>query len=106
MEAIMKVIIKALGFKLTQPLQNFIRNYMFQALSRRADAVMSVVVRLIALHGPQGREDKLCRIQVALPGRQLQLVEAVYPDPYDAISEATRLAGRNLNRALARRSYY
>ncbi|WP_005034523.1 HPF/RaiA family ribosome-associated protein [Holophaga foetida] len=96
----MRIEIKAMGFKLTEALKTFIFEHLYQMLARRADAVRSVIVRLSDLNGPRGGEDKLCRIQVDLMGRQLQFAEAVRSDAYAAITEASRRAGRNVNRTL------
>lgn len=101
----MRIVIKALGFKLTTALRVFIQEHLLQMLARRADAVRSVIVRLSDLNGPRGGEDKLCRIQVDLLGRQLQFAEAVRSDAYAAIAEASRRASRNVDRTLKHRPY-
>ncbi|MBP1625633.1 MAG: HPF/RaiA family ribosome-associated protein [Holophagaceae bacterium] len=101
----MRIEIKAMGFKLTTALKAFIREHLIQMLERRADAVRSVIVRLSDLNGPRGGEDKLCRIQVDLMGRQMQFAQAVHSDAYAAIAEASRRATRTVNRTLDQRSY-
>jgi len=100
----MRIEIKALGFKLTTALRTFIQDQLRQVLAWRLEAVRSVVIRLSDLNGPRGGEDKLCRIQVALPGGQLHFAQAARSDAYAAIIEASHRASRGVNRALDRRN--
>nr|WP_320132140.1 HPF/RaiA family ribosome-associated protein [uncultured Holophaga sp.] len=101
----MQIVMKAMGFKLTSALRDFIRERLAGALARRADQIRSVVVRLTDLNGPKGGVDKRCTIQVDLIGQRLQFAEATHPDTYAAIIEASRKANRGLNRQLARASH-
>jgi len=95
--------IRALQFKVTQPIHDyFVRRVEF-ALGRFSDRVRSIESRMLDLNGPAGGVDKLCAITVHAQGVEPIRVRAIASDLYEAIDRAAHLAGAQLTRALDRR---
>lgn len=98
----MKIHLKALGFGSGAALQEHVTRRL-SALSRWADAVHQVVVRLRDDNGPRGGVDKVCLIQLELSQGAPVAVHAASTDFYTAVDMATRRAERAVRRVLDRR---
>lgn len=98
----MRIEIRSAGFSTTEALREHVGRRLRIALSRRADGVQRVVVRMSDENGPMGGIDKRCRIEAVLRGLPLQVVEAVAGDLYSAIDSATKRLGRALDRSFDR----
>ncbi|MFO0745851.1 MAG: HPF/RaiA family ribosome-associated protein [Myxococcota bacterium] len=72
------------------------------SLSRFADALGSVVIRLEDQNGPKGGVDKRCRVEVRGPSIGTVVVEDVASRWTAAIDRALAAAGRATARAVAR----
>ena len=84
----MQTTIQALGFSLTDALENHVHNRLGFTFSRTSGRVRRVNVRLSDLNGPRGGIDKSCLIEVRLDGLPAVVVEDVQPDMYTAIDRA------------------
>lgn len=95
----MKVEIRCTGFKTTEALREHVSKRLRTALSRRADSIRDVVVRMSDENGPKGGVDKRCRIEAILASRPTQVVEAVAVDLYSAIDSAAKRLARAVERS-------
>ena len=95
----MRIEIRSAGFSSDQALREHVWRRLRIALSHRVDDVQKVVVRMSDENGPMGGIDKRCRIEVALLGLPLQVVEAVAGDLHSAIDSATKRLGRAMDRS-------
>ncbi len=95
----MRIEIRSAGFSTTEALREHVWRRLRTALSHRADGVQRVVVRMSDENGPVGGIDKRCRIEAALLGLPLQVVEAVAGDLHSAIDSATKRLGRAVDRS-------
>lgn len=98
----MRIEIRSTGFTTTEALREHVWRRLGSVLSRRADGVQRVVVRMSDENGPKGGIDKRCRIEVVLQGHPCQVVEAVAGDLYSAIDSASRRLGRTVHRSFER----
>lgn len=97
----MQTTIQALGFSLTDALENHVHNRLGFTFSRTSGRVRSVNVRLSDLNGPRGGIDKSCLIEVRLDGFPAVVVEDVQQDLYTAIDRAIGRAARSVLRRLS-----
>lgn len=99
----MKVEINAIGFAMTDALEEYTRRRLRFALGTQSQYLKCVVVRLSDINGPRGGHDKSCHIQIVLPGFPDLVVEDTATDLYIAISRAAARANRSVTRRLKRR---
>jgi putative sigma-54 modulation protein len=97
----MHIQIQATGIGLNDPLISHVQRRLCYALSRSADRVSRVMVRLSDINGPKGGVDKACRIEVRLAGRPSVVIEDIQSDIYTAVDRAAGRAGRTVLRRLA-----
>lgn len=98
----MRIEIRSSGFTTTEALREHVRRRLGSVLSRRADGVRRVVVRMSDENGPKGGIDKRCRIEASLLGLPQQVVEAEAGDLYAAIDSASKRLGRAVDRSFER----
>jgi ribosomal subunit interface protein len=98
----MRIEIRSFGFSTTEALREHVWRRLGNVLSRRADGIRRVVVRMSDENGPKGGIDMRCRIEVALRGQPMQVVEAVAGDLYSAIDSASKRLGRAVGRSFER----
>lgn len=98
----MHIDIQALGYPLTDTLQQHAERRIVYALSRNDARVLRVVMRLSDVDGPRGGADKRCHLRVVLIGMPELVTEDIEADMYLAINRATMRAGRSLARRLKR----
>jgi putative sigma-54 modulation protein len=102
-EKIMDLQIRSEGFRLTDPLHDFVQDRLRFALARFRDMKAQVRVRLSDDNGPRGGIDKRCRFEVRIPGLRPLLVDERDNDLYVAIGRGTHRIERSVARALSRR---
>lgn len=99
----MQYDLQALGFPLTESLREHLLRRLRFALTREAEDIQRVTVRLGDTNGPRGGPDKFCRIQVNLAHSNPVLIEEVGSDLYNTIDRAAERAGRTVARRIDRR---
>ena len=72
------------------------------ALTRFAEAISAVRLRLVDENGPRGGVDQRCRVQVVLRTGDALSVEAVGSDPQAVIHDVCARMARTVARRLAR----
>ena len=72
------------------------------ALSRFADRLREVSIRLLDINGPRGGADKRCTVRVRGAGFSPLFVEVTDPDPLAALDRAVAVARRVVVRAIER----
>ena len=90
----MQITIQSQDFTMTSAMQEHITRRLRFALSRSADRIRRVTVRLADVNGPRGGMDKRCRIQVEMPTMASIVTEDVDANMYAAISRSAARAGR------------
>lgn len=98
----MRIDIQGRGFSLTAPLLDHVQRRLRFALTRSADRIKRVAVRLGDTNGPRGGADRFCRIQVVLEHAPPVLIEDAGADLYAVIDRAAERAGRNVAKHLER----
>lgn len=98
----MRIEIQGAGFALTAPLLDHTARRLRFALTRTADQIKRVVVRLGNGKGSRNSENKFCRIQVVLDHAPPVLIEDAGADLYAAIDRAAERAGRNVAKSVDR----
>ncbi|KPK38621.1 MAG: hypothetical protein AMJ69_08015 [Gammaproteobacteria bacterium SG8_47] len=96
----MLIAIQSRGFSLTPALRAYVQNRLGFTLTRGADRVRRIDVRLSDVNGPRGGDDKRCLIVVKLQGLANVVIEDTQSDLYTAIDRAAARAGRTLKRRL------
>ncbi|KKM61933.1 hypothetical protein LCGC14_1526760 [marine sediment metagenome] len=99
----MQIDIQARSFKLTRSLRKYAEGKLKASLSSCQDRLRRVVIRLSDINGPRGGADKLCHIQVVLPGMPDVIIEDTENDMYAAINKATDRANTVVNRKLSKK---
>jgi len=99
----MRVQTHTAEFSLTAGLHEFLCRRIEFALGRYRQAVQRVVVRLRDVNGPRGGDDKVCTLQVVMPGQPPLVISHSDPDLYRAIGCAAKRADRQVARRLGRR---
>ena len=100
----MKIEIRGLGFTVTDDIREQVERRFRFALSRRADTVTGILIRLFDENGPKGGLDKGCKTELSLKGRAPLIVEAKEADMLAAVARAADRASRALGRELDRAS--
>lgn len=99
----MQIDIQARSFKLTTSLKKYVEKKLKASLSGCQDRLRRVVIRLSDINGPKGGEDKLCHIQVVLPGMPDVIIEDTENDMYAAINKASDRVNTVVTRKLSRK---
>ena len=98
----MQIALYARSFSLTDALRNHAEQRLRLALTRHAEHVRRVVVRLSDINGPRGGADMRCDLQVMLSGLPDVVTNATATDLYFAISRAAERASHGVMRRLRR----
>lgn len=99
----MDVQMFAQEFALTPSLRDHLEHRLRFAFARTHHHVGRIVVRLRDLNGPDGGRDKMCQVNVTLPGRPEVVVREVQEDMYNAIDTAMKRAAYRAMRLLMRK---
>lgn len=98
----MRMDIQCRGFPLGAALKDQVERRLQFELTRAANRIERVVVRLGDINGPRGGEDKFCRIKVVLTHAAPVMIEDSGSDLYAVIERAAERAGRSVARQLDR----
>jgi putative sigma-54 modulation protein len=96
----MLVHIQSKHFSLTEPLSKYINSKVQVMISRYETKIISINVDLLDVIGPEGGDDKCCKIIVKINSNSSIVVQETAEDLYDAINICTRLARRQVKRQL------
>lgn len=99
----MRTFIRTRGFELTDALRRHVEKKLATTLGHLEEEIRQVRVQLADNNGPRGGIDKTCQLVVTVIGQPTVVVLDTQADLYLAIDRATRRAGHNLERQLARR---
>lgn len=98
----MQFDIQSLNFPGTPALASHTRRRLGFGLTRHADRITRVVVRLGDENGPRGGPDKFCRLQVSLVDAPPVVISDCGPDLYAVIDRASNRAARAVVKQLER----
>lgn len=96
----MKLDIRGINISVTEVLRKAVERSISFALSRFADRVSRVTVRLEDINGPKGGKDKKCLVTAGLIPTISIVVEDIDSDLYVAIDRAMDRLGRTVGRRL------
>ncbi len=96
----MRLDIRGVNIPVTEALRTAIEHRLSFALSRFADRISRVTVRLVDLNGPKGGRDKKCLVTATLIPPTSVFVEDTDMDLYVAIDRAMDRLGRTVGRRL------
>lgn len=101
----MQLDIQSLNFPGTAALTSHTRRRLGFGLTRHADRITRVVVRLGDENGPRGGPDKFCRLQVNLIDAPQVVISDCGPDLYAVIDRASDRAARAVAKQLERNRF-
>lgn len=101
----MQFDIQSLAFPTTAALASHTRRRLGFGLTRHADRIARVVVRLGDENGPRGGADKFCRLQVHLVDAPEVVIRDCGPDLYAVIDRASDRAARAVAKQLERNRF-
>ncbi len=101
----MQFDIQSIDFPNTTALASHVRRRLGFGLTRHADRVSRVVVRLGDENGPRGGPDKFCRLQVSLVDAPPVVIRDCGPDLYAVIDRASDRAARAVAKQLERNRF-
>ena len=101
----MQFDIQSLDFPDTAALTSHTRRRLGFGLTRHADRISRVVVRLGDENGPRGGPDKFCRLQVTLVDAPQVVIRDCGPDLYSVIDRASDRASRAVAKQLERNRF-
>lgn len=101
----MQFDIQSLDFPNTAALTSHTRRRLGFGLTRHADRISRVVVRLGDENGPRGGPDKFCRLQVTLVDAPQVVIRDCGPDLYAVIDRASDRAARAVAKQLERNRF-
>ena len=101
----MQFDIQSLDFPSTPALTLHARRRLGFGLTRHADRIARVVVRMGDENGPRGGIDKFCRLQVTLIDAPQVVIHDCGPDLYAVIDRASDRAGRAVAKQLERNRF-
>ena len=96
----MKINIRGVNISVTEALRKAIEHRLSFALSRFANRISRVTIRLVDINGPKGGKDKKCLIDATLIPTTSVVVEDIDPDLDVAIDRAMDRLGRTVGRRL------
>ncbi len=94
----MRIDVRSHAFHVSDALRLYAQRHIAARLERHVQRVQWVVVRLDDVNGGKGGVDKVCRIEVWLPGLAPVVVEELDHD----VREAMNLAADRIDRAVSR----
>jgi len=101
----MQFDIQSLDFPNTAALTLHARRRLGFGLTRHADRIARVTMRLGDENGPRGGPDKFCRLQVTLVDAPQVVIRDCGPDLYAVIDRASDRAGRAVAKQLERNRF-
>lgn len=101
----MQFDIQSLNFPATAALASHTRRRLGFGLTRHADRITRVVVRMGDENGPRGGPDKFCRLQVNLVDAPQVVISDCGPDLYAVIDRASDRAARAVAKQLERNQF-
>lgn len=101
----MEFDIQTLDFANSEALTSHTRRRLDFGLSRHADRVTRVVVRLGDENGPRGGVDKFCRLQVSLVDAPQVVIQDCGPELYSVIDRASDRTARAVAKQLERNRF-
>ena len=101
----MEFDVQTLDFPNTDALASHVRRRLDFGLSRHADRISRVTVRLGDENGPRGGIDKFCRLQVNLVDAPQVVIRDCGPDLYTVIDRASDRAARAVAKQLERNRF-
>lgn len=99
----MDVQMFAQEFALTPSLRDHLEHRLRFAFARTRNQIGRIVVRLRDLNGPRGGRDKVCQVNVSIPGRPEVVIHEVQEDMYNAIDFALKRAAYRAMRLIMRK---
>lgn len=100
----MRVEVRGQNVDVSEMLRDHVEHRLQFALRPFPAQISRVVVRLRDLNGPRGGVDKLCRIEVHLPGSGEVIADGLDAQFCAAVDLAADRARRSITRALERRT--
>lgn len=103
----MKINLKIMGEHLSSGdnIHAYVHEKLRSALKHTSQYIDQVIVRLTDLNGPKGGMDKMCSIQLSIPGQSPVLVKSHDSNLYTAVSEAISRAAQKSQRRIRRRQF-
>ena len=95
--------VRAHGFGLTDALQAYATEHIAGKLAKHARDIQTVVVRFDDVNGSKGGTDKVCEVEVLLPGGNPIIVSELDYDLRAAMDRAADRVEEAVTRALGRR---
>jgi len=99
----MDVQMFAQEFTLTPSLREHLEHRLRFAFARTRNQVGRIVVRLRDLNGPRGGRDKVCQVNVSIPGRPEVVIQEVQENMYNAIDFALKRAAYRAMRLIMKK---
>jgi ribosomal subunit interface protein len=95
--------IRSLAFQLTPSLRAYVAEHLGAKLDKHASHILAVVVRFDDANGARRGVDKVCRVEVLIPGEPPLIVEEVEQDVRAAIDLAADRIEHLVVREIVRR---
>ena len=95
--------IRSLAFDLTPSLRAYTIHHLGAKLDKHAAHILAAVVRFDDVNGARGGVDKICRVEVVIPGEPPLVVEEIEQDLHAAIDLAADRMEHLLVREIGRR---
>ena len=95
--------IRVHGLELTDAIRQYAIDHIATKLATHAHRVQAVIIRLADTNGMKGGEDKLCRVEVLIPGENQLVVEEINQDLRAAMDLASDRIEQVVRRTLERR---
>lgn len=99
-----QVDLRAHGFELTPALRHYATEHLLAKLDKHGDRIQAVIIRFDDVNGSKGGEDKVCRVEVLVPGQPPLVVEELRNDLRAAMDVVSDRLENALVRKLERRS--
>ena len=100
----MKVIVTSFSVVLSSHANSLVVRMVEDSLKRFSQRVSLVTVSVLDENGPRGGGDKLCRINVQLPGLGPVITEGKHESVIAAVAEAARRAQRIVRTKIKRKT--
>jgi ribosomal subunit interface protein len=95
--------IRAHGFELTDAIRQYAIDHIATKLAAHSNRVQAVIIRVGDTNGTKGGEDKLCRVEVLIPGQNPLVIEEINEDLRAAMDLAADRIEKVLRRKVERR---
>lgn len=101
----MEICMVAKDFAFSPSLKEHVERRLGFALTQVRTKVARIVIRLRDLNGPRGGRDKVCQINIFMPGQPEVVIREIQEDMYFAIDSAVKRAAHRAVRLLTRRRH-